>query len=69
MYTKQFLSRVLSATGNYCVFANHLANDQRKQMFFTSLDDVVDIANDLDAQGDTTCILRWLRFLKLGHVV
>ena len=51
MHTKQFLSRVLSDTGNYCVFANHLANDQRKQMFFTSLDDVVDTANDLDAQG------------------
>ena len=51
MDTKEFLSRVLSDTGNYCVFANHLANDQRKQMFYTSLDDVVDTATDLDGQG------------------
>ena len=49
MKTKQFLNLVLGDEGHYCVFA---AKDGAvKQKFFTSVQDVIDAANDFDADG------------------
>ena len=49
MKTKRFLDLVLGDDGHYCVFA---AKDGAvKQKFFTSVQDVIDAANDFDASG------------------
>jgi len=48
MKTKQFLDLVLG-DGHYCVFAAR--EGSVKQKFYTSVDDVIDAANDFDVDG------------------
>ena len=49
METKRFLDLILGSEGNYCVFA--AKEGQRKQKFYTSVNEVIDAANDFDANG------------------
>lgn len=47
---KNFLEAVLADEGYYCVFASR-ADDRRVQKFYGSIDQVIQSAQDLDAEG------------------
>jgi DNA primase len=51
METAIFLKEALPESGSYCVFASNTSADRRSQQFFDSVDDVVDVAQDLDTKG------------------
>ena len=51
METKTFLKAVLANEGYYCVFASRTSDDRRVQKFYGSIDQVVDSAQNLDAEG------------------
>ena len=52
MKTENFLRKVLSSEGDYCVFASNLKRkNDIVQKFYTSIGDMVDGARDLDAKG------------------
>ena len=51
METKTFLKAVLANEGYYCVFASRTKDDRRVQKFYGSIDQVVDSAQNLDAEG------------------
>ena len=48
MDTRQFLQRVLGGDGRYCIFAARKSDERIKQEFYTSIDDLVVRANELD---------------------
>ena len=54
MDTKEFLRRALSTNGHYCVFASHATENKRVQHFYTSVDDVITKASELDGRGYDT---------------
>ena len=49
METKRFLDLILGHDGHYCVFA--AKDGTRKQKFYTSVNEVIDAANDFNANG------------------
>ena len=49
METKRFLDLILGHEGYYCVFAAKAGN--RRQEFYTSVNEVIDAANDFNADG------------------
>ena len=51
METKIFLEEALASDGLYCIFAANTTTERRVQKFFTSVDDLITSANDLDTQG------------------
>ena len=51
METKTFLEGVLASDGHYCIFASHAKGNYRTQKFYSSIDEVVDAAQELDAKG------------------
>ena len=51
MDTTKFLQDALANDGLYCIFASNTATERRVQKFFTSVDDLVTTATDLDTQG------------------
>jgi hypothetical protein len=51
METKTFLKSVLGDEGFYCVFAYRPKDNRRIQKFYPSIDAVVDVAAQLDADG------------------
>lgn len=61
MKTKRFLELVLAHEGEYCVWANKgvKPNERIKQSFYSSIDEVLQAARDLDANG-------WNAFFALG---
>ena len=54
MDSKTFLQRVLSGDGHYCLFASKLAEEKRTQKFYTSLEDLIHTATNLDQEGFDT---------------
>lgn len=54
MDTKRFLDLVLGREGNYCIFAVNAATGKRKQKFYTSVNHVVEAAQDFDTNGYDT---------------
>jgi len=48
METKTFLEAVLGDTGFYCVFAGRLSDERKVQKFYSSLDEVIHAAHNLD---------------------
>ena len=61
MINKRFLDLVLAHEGHYCVWALRGAkpNEQIKQKFYSSTDEVLQAARDLDANG-------WNAFFAMG---
>jgi len=51
METRKFLQEALANDGLYCIFASNTKTDRRIQKFFTSIDALIDNANQLDDQG------------------
>ena len=51
MDVKSFLKGVLSGEGHYCVFASRTSDDRRTQKFYDSIYQVIDAAENLDAEG------------------
>jgi hypothetical protein len=51
METKTFLEAVLGDTGFYCVFAGRLSDERKVQKFYSSLDEVIHAAHNLDNEG------------------
>ena len=54
MDSKTFLQRVLSGDGHYCLFASKLTEEKRTQKFYTSLEDLIHTATNLDQSGFDT---------------
>ena len=51
METKTFLEAVLGDAGFYCVFAGRLSDERKVQNFYSSLDEVIHAAHNLDNEG------------------
>tara|TARA_R110000737_G_scaffold6738_1_gene20943 strand:- start:3883 stop:6714 length:2832 start_codon:yes stop_codon:yes gene_type:complete len=51
METKTFLEKVLSGSGNYCVFAARPSDGKLIQKFYDTISAVIDTAYDLDSNG------------------
>ena len=51
METKTFLQEVLASDGRYCIFAANAVTDRRQQHFYTSVDELVEAAINLDSKG------------------
>ena len=51
MDVKSFLKGALASEGHYCVFAFRTHDDRRIQKFYDTIDQVVDVAENLDAEG------------------
>jgi hypothetical protein len=51
METKTFLEKVLSGSGNYCVFAARPSDGKLIQKFYDTVSAVIDTAYDLDSNG------------------
>jgi hypothetical protein len=58
MNKKRFLDLVLGHEGYYCIWANRAAPDREdaeiKQKFYQTVDELIDAAQDLDADGWNT---------------
>ena len=51
METKTFLGEVLASDGHYCIFASRAKDDYRIQRFYSSVEEAVRSAQELDAEG------------------
>lgn len=51
MDTKTFLESVLGDEGTYCVWANRIADKQKVQKFYPTIDALIHAAHNLDAEG------------------
>ena len=51
MDTRQFLQRVLGGDGRYCTFAARKTDERIKQEFHSSIDELLNRANELDEDG------------------
>lgn len=51
MDTKAFLETILGDDGYYCVYAARISDKRKVQKFYDSLDDVVEVAHQLDTDG------------------
>jgi hypothetical protein len=64
MNKKRFLDLVLGHEGYYCIWANRAAPDREdaeiKQKFYQTVDELIDAAQDLDADGWNTPSSRLL---------
>ena len=54
MQTRNFLSRVLGGSGSYCMFASRKSDGRLVQKFYSTVDELVDTAKELDDDGYDT---------------